>query len=212
MRKRSLAAMLLGLALALPAAAEMELGFGLTPIPNDAASQPAGQNSGLWANSFKTFHAGLRTLGVLYVSADLIVVPPNVTEGMTSRYDPDTGQVLQGINRPAVIQVYDAGLKLMLGNLSLAFQGGINQFYIYHQSDIGNFDPPNIGANLRATAGYKLASFLGAEVGVISVQPSLEEAAGNLRGLFSPDPTARQGAIDKLTRQLVPSLQLVLYF
>jgi hypothetical protein len=212
MAKRIIALMAVLLLASIPIFAEIELGVGLTPATQDKGSTgTSNQSYDVWNDSFKTVHLGWRTLGVLYFSGDFMVVPPGVAKGMTSYYDSGLNTWVEGIYRPAVISLYDVGLKLALKSLSFSAQVGINQFYLYKQDEIQNFNPPQIGANLKVAAGLRLVRFLGMEVGAISVQPSFKDAVDVVKGVFDKDARTQKDAVDKLVKQIIPTIQIVLY-
>ena len=211
---RKSAALLLAVMLLLGGAAwgEIEFGAGLTPLTGEGDSSGSENNSGdFFQNSYITLHLGYRLLGIFYLSGDYITIPPNIAKGMTSYYDEVNDTWVEGINRPAIISAYDAGLKLVIGKLDFTLQAGLNKFYIYKQSELENFSPPDFGVNLKLGVGLKLFKFMGLEISVLSVQPSFQDAIDVVKGVFDTDTATQSDAVDKLLKQIVPLLQLVIY-
>jgi hypothetical protein len=200
-----------------PALAEIELGIGVSPplgqdtsaSNTNAANQTETQQ--FWNGATKSLHVGLRTLGILYVSGDFVLIPSFFTETMTGSWDGSTETWTPGIYRPAVVSLYDAGFKLKLGSLSLSAQAGINQLYVYKQSELIDFTAPPLGVNLRLGAGLRLAKFLGLEAVIVTLQPSFQDAVDVIKGVASSDSVLQQSSLDRLTKQLIPSIQAVLY-
>jgi hypothetical protein len=211
MRKRLLSLFAILVLVALPAIAELEIGAGITPSPSGSGDDPSSESGDFMSNSFQTLHLGWRTLGILYITGDFMVVPPGIAKGMTSYFDEAQNTWVEGIYRPAVISVYDVGFKIKIKNFSFWVQGGLNQFYLYRQAELENFNPPNIGANIKVGLGLRLFKFLGVEASAISVQPSFEDAVSVITNVFSEDELIQKDALDKLVDQLVPSIQLVIY-
>jgi hypothetical protein len=200
----------------LPALAEIELGIGVSPpIGQDTSvSNTTGSSDPLqqfWDGATKSVHLGLRSFGILYLSGDFIVVPPFFTEGMTSSWDSAKQSWGNGYYRPAVVSLYDLGLKLKLGPVGLSASAGINQLYLYKQSELGGYSPPDLGVNLRLGAGLRLLKFLGIEAVIVTVQPSFKDAVEVVEGVFASDPVLQQSSMDRLTKQLIPMIQAVLY-
>jgi hypothetical protein len=202
-----------------PALAEIELGIGISPtIGQDSSSNStttsATESQGFqkfWNDSTKSVHLGWRTLGILYVSGDFVVVPSFVAQTMSESYDSSTESWSQGVYRPGILSLYDAGFKLKLGPVNLSAQAGINQFYIYRQTDIPDFVAPQLGVNLRLGAGLRFAKHLGLEAVIVTVQPSFKDAADVVTGVFSSDPQLQSASMDRLVNQLIPAIQAVIY-
>jgi len=208
MRKQLLVFIAMMVLTALPALAEIELGIGVSP--------PMGQDTSgsqqFWDGATKSVHIGLRTLAVLYFSGDFIVVPSYFADSMSGHWDSAGQSWVQGTyNRPGVISLYDAGLKLKLGSINLSASAGINQFYLYKQSEVSDYTPPELGVNLRLGAGLRLFKILGLEAVIVTVQPSFKDAIDVVKGSFSSDAEYQQSSLDRLTKQLIPMIQAVLY-
>jgi hypothetical protein len=201
----------------MPAVAEIELGIGVSPPlgqDTSASNMNSANQTGMqqfWNGATKSLHAGWRTLGILYVSGDFVLIPSFFTETMTGSWDSSTATWSPGVYRPAVVSLYDAGFKLKLGSLSLSVQAGLNQLYVYKQSELVNFNAPPLGVNLRLGAGLRLAKFLGLEAVIVTLQPSFQDAVDVVKGVVSSDSVLQQNSLDRLTKQLIPSIQAVLY-
>jgi len=196
---------------ALPALAEVEFGIGISPPIGQPASTSTDAGQQIWDGATKSVHIGMRTLGVLYFSGDFIVVPSFLTQTMTSTWNSGTQTWDQGVYRPGVVSLYDLGLKLKLGSVNLSASAGVNQFYVYKQDEISNFTPPALGVNLRLGAGFRIFKILGLEAVIVTIQPSFQEAVDVVKGVFNSDSAVQQDSMDRLTKQLIPMIQAVLY-
>ena len=215
MRKQLLVLIAMMVLTALPALAEIELGIGVSPpMGQDTSNSNTANQSGsqqFWDGATKSIHIGLRTLAIVYISGDFIVVPSYFTQTMTNSWDNATQSWTGGQYRPGVVSLYDLGFKLKLGSVSLSASAGINQFYVYKQSEILDFTPPPLGVNLRLGAGLRLFKILGLEAVIVTVQPSFKDAIDVVKGSFSSDAEYQQSSLDRLTKQLIPMIQAVLY-
>lgn len=140
------------------------------------------------------FHVGLGFLAVLYASWDSLVMPPNVIGSWTGYY------------RPGFLNLYDVGLRLVLGPIVALLEIGVNNVYV-HQG--GTQDIGGLGANLRVGLGLKFGTF-GITATGTSVFPTMEGLVDTLKALVPED--SRNWAVDQLVKGLVPSLMAVIYF
>ena len=190
MRKKVLLVALLVLAMTAPAFADLELGVSWTPIPaEDASSEEEFE-------SITGFHLGYQWWGIFYATWDSLVMPPRIMYGLTDK------------KRPGFLNMFDAGIRLRLGPIIMYTTAGINHVYLYKQDQIGNYDP-DLGVNLRAGAGLKFG-WWGANVSGTAVFADFEQMTQRLAALA--DERTAEIAAEKLLENLIPSINVTLYF
>jgi hypothetical protein len=191
-----LAVMLL-LALAPAAFAELELGMSWTPIndPN-ALTDNAMQN-------IPGFHVGYGWF-ILYGSWDSLAMPAFWVEQAAAYTDPTNGAVTPGPSVPAFLNLYDVGVRLTLQPLEVYATVGTNNLKVYN--DTTNY---GFGANIRLGAGLKFG-FWGVNISGTNVYGSVDDMVAVLKALGA-DKT-RDWALKQITDGLVPSLNLTFYF
>ena len=219
MKKRILMLLMLFALLITPVFAELELGFGLTPVASNNDDGTQNQDSNFFEDSLKTFHFGLRWWFIFYGSLDSMVVPPAMAQELSSPWIEDPsypggGYWGEGYFRPAFLNIYDIGFKLALGPLSGSAQLGVNTLYLYKQNELKSADKTfnsNLGANIKIAAGLKFGRALGIEAAALSVQPSIKTAVQTVRGLFAESESVRTNASQRFRDTLLYSFMLVLY-
>ena len=191
-----LAVMLL-LALAVPAAfAELELGMSWTPIQDTTAVSPTA------TQNVPGFHVGYSWF-ILYAAWDALAMPNYWVEQVTWSID-STGTFVPGINKPGFLNLYDAGIRLVLQPLEIYALIGTNNLRVYQQTSDRGF-----GANIRLGAGLKFG-FWGINISGTNVYGSFDDLTAVLKGLGSS--STRDWSIKQITDGLVPSVNLTFYF
>ena len=190
-----LAVMLL-LALAVPAFAEVELGISATPVQG-------GQSNANGTDFITGFHIGY-TWGILYLSWDPLAMPASMVQNMTGYFDEKSQAYVTGVYAPGFLNLYDAGLRFSLKPFLVYAEVGTNNLYVYKNQGGGSF-----GANLRLGAGLRFNTW-GINVSGTSVFGSFGQLTDTLKGLVSTD--TRNAAIQAITANLVPSINFTFYF
>ena len=180
-----LAAVLL-LAVAVPAFAELELGFGLTPS-QDIVNQP-----------IINFHVGYNW-SILYFSWDAYAMPDSWVYNATTYTDAATGSVVPGYLEPGFLNLFDFGLKLQLRPVIGYAEIGTNYLYLRGDQSYGG-----IGVNARAGVGLKFR-WWGINVSGTQIFTSWND----LEGAFYE---AAHGNWSDLTQGSVLSFNFCLYF
>ena len=179
-------AVMITIAVPVFSADQWELGISVTPLPG--ASQ--GDD-----NATPGFHFGYQWWYIGYASWDAIVLPPWVIQGWT------------GYMRPGFLNLFDVGLQLNIGPFIGYSEVGINYLYLYKQAE-DNIDAGGAGANLRLGAGIKM-DWWGINISGTAVFPSFGNMVDTLKGLASKKTSKL--AVKTIMKQLVPSINLVLY-
>jgi hypothetical protein len=191
-----LAAALL-LAMAVPAAfAEWELGLSATPVPG-------GQSGGV--DTITGFHVGYNW-GILYGSWDALAMPAAFISNMTGYWDAVNNIYVEGPYVPGFLNLFDAGLRVIIQPVVLYAELGTNYLKAYKNLAIGGF-----GANLRIGAGVRFG-FWGVSLSGTAVFPSFGNMIDTLKGLVAQNKTYQQQALKAIGDNLVPSLNLSFYF
>jgi hypothetical protein len=184
-------AVVLLLGLAIPGAfAEAELGFGLTP-----GSVGGG---GPDAQVIPSFHVGY-SWNILYLSRDAYAMPDYWTYNMTTYVDPNYGNVVPGYLVPSFLNMFDAGIKVVLKPFLLYGEVGPNFLYLRGGQTYGK-----VGVNIRLGAGLKFG-WWGINLSGTQVFASWSDmgAAFNQAG---------KGNWSFLTQGMTPTLNFALYF
>jgi len=129
-------------------------------------------------------------------------------QGMTTSYASD-GSIIQGVYRPGFLNMFDGGLRIILGPVVIVAEVGVNNIYVYHQKDLPAGLKSNFGANLRLGAGLKFG-WWGVSATGTAVFPSFQTMLQTFSNLGSE--TNRAAALDQIVNNLVPSLMATLYF
>jgi hypothetical protein len=186
-----LAAILL-LALAVPAVfAEAELGIGLTP--GSVANPPDPNN----VSPILNFHVGW-TWTILYLSWDSYAMPDYWVYNNTTYVDA-TGTTHLGYNVPGFLNLFDAGLRIVLRPFMVYAEIGTNYLYLR-----GGQTDSNLGVNARLGVGLKFG-FWGINLSGTQVFASLDDMSAAFRHGFS-------GNWSDLTQGMVPTLNFAIYF
>jgi hypothetical protein len=178
-------AVILLLALAVPAFAELELGMSWTPITDtNAVTSDAMQN-------VPGFHVGYGWF-ILYASWDSLAMPSFWVANVL------------GVDYPAFLNLYDAGFRFIIKPLELYVLVGTNNLRVYDDTHDYGF-----GANIRLGAGLKFG-WWGINVSGTNVYASWSDLTAVVTGLASE--AKRDWAVQQIVDGLVPSLNLTFYF
>lgn len=184
--RKLIVAILLVAVVALPGfSLGVELGVSGTALPGG----DSGSVEMAWGS-----HIGISPFAILYASWDALIMPSSVIGSWTGYY------------RPGFLNLYDAGLRIILGPIVALLEVGVNNVYVYKT---GTQDVGGLGANLRVGAGLKF-KWWGVTVTGTSVFPTMQALVDTMKGLVSAD--TRDYAFQQLTAGLVPSLMAVIYF
>jgi len=188
-----LAAILL-LALAVPAAfSEAELGIGLTP------GQVGGPPPGISVDPILNFHVGY-SWTILYLSWDAYAMPDYWVLNNTTWVDPVTGYTTFGQNVPGFLNLFDAGIKIVIRPFIGYAEIGTNMLYLRGGQTYGG-----IGVNARLGFGVKFG-FWGVNLSGTQVFASMND----LKAAFNQG--FRHGNWSGVTEGMVPSINFVIYF
>jgi len=186
------------LALAVPAFAEVELGISATPVPG-------GQSNQNGVDTITGFHVGY-TWTVLYLSWDALAMPASLVENMTGYFDERTQLYVTGVYAPGFLNLYDVGLRLVLQPFLIYAEVGTNNLYVYHNQGGGNF-----GANLRLGAGLRFNTW-GINISGTSVFDSVGQLSDTLKKLVAQDAKIQNDAVTAIGKNIVPSINFTFYF
>jgi hypothetical protein len=189
-------AVLVLLALAVPAFAEVELGISATPVQG-------GQSNAGGYDTITGFHVGY-AWSIIYLSWDALAMPAVLVQNMTGHFDEKTSSYVTGVYAPGFLNLYDAGLRLVLQPFLVYAEVGTNNLYVYKNQGGGSF-----GANLRIGAGLRFNTW-GVNLSGTSVFDSFDQLSKTLTKLASKD-TANE-AIAAIGKNIVPSINLTFYF
>ena len=180
------------LTLAVPAAfAEWELGLGLTP------GQVAG-NTDPNADPLLNFHVGY-SWNILYASWDAYAMPDYWVLNNTTYVDPNTGYTVIGENVPGFLNMFDAGLKIVLKPFIVYAEAGPNMLYLRGGQTYGK-----VGVNLRVGGGLKFG-FWGINLSGTQVFASFDDMSAAFH-------QAGHGDWSGVTQGMVPTLNFTIYF
>ena len=213
MKKRvAIVAALLALAVALPlSAGQWDLGLSFTPVIKGEEDEAQTGDKDPFEKVLPGFHFGYRWAGILYASWDAIVMPPEYITDMTGYTvtEGDFEYFKYGPYAPGFLNLWDIGLKGLLGPVVLYTEIGINTIYVYKQSEIPDDFKSNVGANWRAGVGGKFNNW-GVNLDFTAIFPSFKSMASDIRILVGDDVEAKAAVKRKI--KWVPSLTVVLYF
>lgn len=188
-----LAAILL-LALAVPAAfSEAELGLGFTP---GQVGDPPDPNN---VDPIMNFHVGW-SWTILYLSWDAFAMPDYWVYNNTSYVDPVSGYFYSGYNVPGFLNMFDAGIKIVIRPFIGYAEIGTNMLYLRGGQTYGK-----IGVNARLGFGVKFG-FWGINLSGTQVFASMDD----LRGAFGQG--FKNGNWSGVTEGMVPTINFVIYF
>ncbi len=184
-------AVIMLLALATPAFAEWELGLSWTPTSQGTVN---GASSGL--DSILGFHVGYAFLGIGYASWDAFALPNFMVWNLTGLY-----------YVPGFLNMWDAGLRLVIGPVLGFATLGVNNLYVYQ---VGLMGLDGIGANIRLGLGAKFG-WWGVTLSGMNVYSSFGRAASTIGGLFSGSEAVRAQSWQDVTGGLLWSIGLTFY-
>jgi hypothetical protein len=187
-----LAAILL-LALAVPAAfSEAELGVGLSPGSVGGSTDPT-------VDPILNFHVGW-SWTILYLSWDAYAMPDYWVYNNTTYVDPNSGYTVQGVLAPGFLNLFDAGLKIVLRPFIIYAEVGTNMLYLRGGATYGKY-----GVNARLGVGLKFG-FWGVNLSGTQVFASTQDMSAAFHQGF------QNGNWSDLTQGMVPTLNLTIYF
>ncbi len=183
-------AVVLLLALATPAFAEWELGLSWIPLGANSYA------SDLEYNFIPGFHVGYGFWYVGYASWDAFALPDFMTYNVTGNY-----------YTPSFLNLWDVGLRLVIGPVLGFAEIGVNNLWVY---SVGLMNAEGVGANIRLGVGAKF-NWWGITVAGTSVYSSFGRAAETIGGLFSGEATIRNASLTSITGGLIWSIGLNFY-
>jgi hypothetical protein len=184
-------AVVLLLCLAIPGAfAEAELGLGFTP----GSVGGGGPDSQI----IPSFHVGY-SWNILYISWDAYAMPDYWTYTMTTYVDPNTGWTYPGYPVPSFLNMFDAGIKIVLKPFIGYAEVGPNFLYLRGGQTYGK-----VGVNIRLGAGVKFG-WWGINLSGTQVFASWDDMGAAFRW-------AGKGDWSYITQGMAPTLNFTLYF
>jgi hypothetical protein len=203
---------LLVVVMAVPlSAGQWDLGLSATPafVGEDDQIQPD-QDKGVFDTLLPGFHFGYRWAGILYLSWEALVMPPELITMMTGyMVEEDSFSYFKyGPYAPGFLNLWDFGVKALLGPVVLHTELGVNTIYVYKQSEIPNEFKSNFGANWRAGIGGKFNNW-GVNLDFTALFPSFKSMMSDIRTLVGDDPEAKAAVRTKI--RWIPSLSVILY-
>jgi len=180
------------LAMATPAFADWEFGLSWTPT-----SQGTVNGSATGLDSILGFHVGYGFWYVGYASWDALALPNFMTYNITGSY-----------YVPSFLNMYDVGLRFILGPVVGFATLGVNNLWVY---DVGVTGMDGIGANIRVGAGLKF-DWWGITLSGMNVYSSFGRAAQTVGGLFSGSEATRNSSLSAITDGLLWSAGVTFYF
>jgi hypothetical protein len=139
------------------------------------------------------FHVGISPWFILYASWDSLVMNSGAIGGLTGTY------------LPGFLNLYDAGLRIILGPIVVLVEAGINNVYVYKQGVTG---ANGLGANLRVGLGLKF-KWWGITATGTSVFPNFTNLVDTVKGLFYPD--SQRLSLYYILNGLYPGVMAVIY-
>jgi len=196
----------------LPVSAEIEIGVGVTP---PLLERPAGaeDSDNIFEKVMVSLHGGLSTAWLFYASVDAMLLPPYVLQSLTTTYNPTTGAYSEGIYRPGFLTMLDVGIRPKIGPLALLATVGVNMLYAYKEEELpqGSYQP-ELGVNARVGAYLFLGDNLALTgIGTV-VFPDFDQLMVTAQALVGKNKTAQNQAIDRIMKNLVPTVGLVIQF
>lgn len=210
MTKKLMLAAFLTLALAGTAFTdELELGFGIAPPLNQDDMQ--GPSKGFFYDNTAVLHVGYSFAWLFYASYDALMLPPASVRALTTVYDYEMQTERDGINRPGILSLIDVGFRPRIGPVMLMLTTGLNNLYIYQQSDLVEDEvfSPDLGVNLRAGIGLKFGKALSIMASGTVVFNSFETMTETLRALGND--ASRSMVLDNLLGNMYPVIMFNLH-
>ncbi len=213
MKRRMIIVAVLLLVMSIPLFAnQLELGISATMVIPEAADSES-EYSDAQQDVFETilpgFHIAYRWWEIFYATWDSMVMPPEMITDMTGvivqdEFDPDFTYFRPGPYRPGFLNLWDLGIKLILGPVVVHTELGVNTIYVHNQSELPDDFSTNFGANWRAGVGVKF-NMWGVNADFTSIFPSFNTMIQDIQGLIQQKP----GIKDRI--KWVPSLTVILY-
>jgi hypothetical protein len=120
--RKWIVALLIMVALSVPMfALGWEVGLSGTPVPADNGDIEA----------LVGFHFGFSPWAILYASWDALVAPPSLVENLTGSYDVESEITKGGQYRPGFLNLFDVGIRLVLGPIVAFTEIGTNAIHVY---------------------------------------------------------------------------------
>jgi hypothetical protein len=187
------------LAMTVPAFAEWELGLGFTPAQNQSSTDPNA------LQGIMNFHVGY-AWSILYVSWDAFAMPDYWVYNATTFIDPNTGWYYPGADVPGFLNMFDVGVRIVLKPFIFYAEAGPNILYLYggqfYKDPLGG---SGVGVNGRIGVGLKFG-WWGVNLSGTQVFASWHDFTGAFDQLF------RYGNSRYLTDGSMIGLNFALYF
>jgi hypothetical protein len=192
---------LAGLLLATPVFAEWEFGVGITPIQ----AEEGVETSSFLDQMMISGHVGYSFMWLFYGSIDSIILPPMVTQDLSSTTEKE------GYYRPGYLNLFDVGVRPRIGPILAFVEVGASSLYVYKQEEIPDYEP-TVGFNARAGVGLVLKEKWGVTAsGTVNFQ-ELEVMTSTFEDLFNGTTYQQEQATETLMEKLIPTLTFNLYF
>jgi hypothetical protein len=162
--------------------------------PGSVANPPDPSN----VDPILNFHVGW-SWTILYLSWDAYAMPDYWVYNNTTYVDPNSGYTVQGYYVPGFLNLFDAGLRIVLRPFIVYAEVGGNYLYLR-----GGQTYSNVGVNARLGAGLKFG-FWGINLSGTQVFASFAD----MNAAFHQ---AAHGNWSDLTQGMVPTLNFTIYF
>ncbi len=190
---------------------ELELGFGIAP-PLFNQSETPEESRGFFYDNTAVLHVGYSFAWLFYASYDALMLPPMAVRQLTTVYDYDLQTERFGILRPGILSLIDIGFRPRIGPVIFMLSAGLNNLYIYQQSDLMEDEvfSPDLGVNLRSGLGFKFGKALSIMASGTVVFNNFESMISTLEGLG--DDSSRDEVLEDLLASLYPVISINLHF
>lgn len=191
---------------------ELELGFGIAPpLAQSQDDMMNNMDKGFFYNNTAVLHVGYSFAWLFYASYDALMLPPVAVSSMTGSFDVTNGTYQTGVYRPGILSLIDVGFRPRIGPVIIMVSTGLNNLYIYKQSELvdnAGFTP-DLGVNLRAGLGFKIGKLLSINASGTVVFNSFESMISTLEGLGNA--AMRDMVLDNLMSNLYPVISINLH-
>jgi len=188
---------------------ELELGFGIAPPLNQDDMQ--GPSKGFFYDNTAVLHVGYSFAWLFYASYDALMLPPASVRNLTTYNDYEMNTERSGIYRPGILSLINIGFRPRIGPIIFMLSTGLNNLYIYQQSDLVEDEvfSPDLGVNLRAGLGFKFGKALSIMASGTVVFNNFDSMFSTLEGLG--DVSSREMVLDDLLLNLYPVISINLH-
>jgi len=185
---------------------ELELGFGIAPPLNMDDMQQ--ESKGFFYDNTAVLHVGYSFAWLFYASYDALMLPPASVSSITGSFNIEDGTYNNGFYFPGILSLVNVGFRPSIGPVVLMVTTGINNLYIYKQSELDGLTP-DLGVNLRAGLGFKIGKMLSIMASGTVVFNNFESMISTLEGLGDDD--MRDMVLDNLLSNLYPVISINLH-